>query len=80
MLGYCREGYAAWLAGDIRNEFAEGCECGRLEGEIYNARVRLGQRLGTDIEDRDILALVNAYEAMQRELCLKMYAYGRSVR
>lgn len=64
------------LHGIVQNEFAENSLCEKWCDLIYDARLRLANRLGTDEEDADILALVNAYESMSRYIAEKMYVYG----
>lgn len=61
----------------VPDEFAEGRPCDKWSHEIYKARSRLADRLGTDEDDSDILAIVNAYEHMSQYIAEKMYVYGK---
>ena len=44
--------------------------------KIYEARVRMGKRLGTGEEDQDIMDIVDGVESKIQYICLKMYDYG----
>ncbi|MEF9975885.1 MAG: hypothetical protein RRY03_03690 [Oscillospiraceae bacterium] len=63
--------------GIIADEFTPFSECGRMSQEIYEARKRLGARLGTDEEDEDLMILVTNYEAMQQIVAQKVYEYAK---
>ena len=60
----------------IENTFAPGSKCAILYQRIYNAKLRLCQRLGVTDDDADIEDIANAYEDIMEYLCAKMYAYG----
>ena len=60
----------------IENAFAPGSKCADLYRRIYNAKLRLCQRLGVTDDDEDIEDIANAYEDIMEYLCEKMYAYG----
>jgi len=61
---------------DITNEF-DG-ECGKLYEQAYNARVTVTRILDETNcgENRDVLAIINAYERIQKLLCRKAFEYG----
>ena len=61
----------------IPNAFADGEKCARHYGEIYDAVQRLSDRLGAE-EDPDVEIILNNFWDINRELCLRMYRYGRS--
>ena len=61
---------------DVDDEFTEGKECQRLYDEIYDANMRLCQRLGQE-EHPDVERIINNFLEMNQELCLKMFEYGR---
>lgn len=60
----------------VRNEFAESSDCLMAYNKIYEARVRMGKRLGTGEEDQDIMDIVDGVESKIQYICLKMYDYG----
>ena len=60
---------------EIPDVFAKGTECGRLHNEMYKARVRLENRLGTT-DDSDIHCMMECMEAMSRYLAKEMYRLG----
>lgn len=59
---------------EIENAFEIGSKCSNIYNNIYNAKQRLYERLGTDDEDVDILML--QYSQLTREIALKMFEYG----
>ena len=61
----------------IPNAFACGEKCARLYDEIYKAVQRLSDRLGVE-EDSDVELILDNFWEIDRELCLRMYCYGRS--
>lgn len=60
----------------VGNAFAEGSYCASCYHEIWEAYERLRERLGVKDEDKDVEAIIRAYEDVQRELCCLMYHYG----
>ncbi len=60
----------------VRNEFTESSDCLEAYNKIYEARVRMGKRLGTGEEDPDIMDIVDGAESKIQYICLKMYDYG----
>ena len=63
---------------DAENEFQEGRECAVLYEKVYQARLRLSQKLGRD-EDPDVEAVVNGMNDIGRILAYRMYEYGSRV-
>jgi len=63
---------------DVISEFLPGSLCEEKAEQILRARIPLAERLRTSIEDRDIMAIVDGYEAIQYCPCLKMFGYGKS--
>lgn len=63
---------------EITDEFGEGRECGRLYERVYNAKLRLGKRLGID-EDSDVEEIINCMSSISRILATKMFEYGRKL-
>lgn len=68
------------LVGDveIENEFSENRECEQLYGEVYNAKLRLAEKLGED-EDADIEQIINCMSKILRILAFKMYDYALKI-
>ena len=62
----------------VENAFAEGALCSRLYREVYQANLRLCQRLGQPDADPDVETIINNLLQINRHLCLKMYHYGQS--
>lgn len=63
----------------VRNEFTESSDCLKAYNKIYEARVRMGKRLGTGEEDQDIMDIVDGAESKIQYICLKMYDYGAGI-
>lgn len=59
----------------VEDEFAEGTRCEGLYREIFDANMRLCERLGVE-EDTDVETMINHFFSMNRELCMKMYECG----
>jgi len=61
----------------IVNEF-EGGACEALYEETFDARVKLSILLdgNEDGENKIVMEIVHAYEAMMKILCRRMYQYG----
>ena len=60
----------------VENAFAPGSQCEQDYAEILEAYGRLCKRLGQQEEDPDVEIIINHFFAIQKSLCLKMYAYG----
>lgn len=63
----------------VENLFAEGSECLELYGQIYEASLRICERLepGKDKEeDEDTEIMINSMLKMMEIVALKMYEYG----
>ena len=60
----------------VENAFAEGSFCDRLYDEVYQANIRLCERLGQPEADPDVETIINNLLAINKHLCLKMYHYG----
>ena len=60
----------------VKNAFAPGSALGQMQDTIYRSRMRLANRLGSGLEDRDLTNLVNSYEDIQRQLSYLMYEYA----
>ena len=60
---------------EIENAFAPGQRCAALYEEIFQANMRLCQRLGVE-EDPDVECIINNFFTINRELCIRMYQYG----
>lgn len=60
----------------IEDEFSGDRECGKLYGRVYNAELRLAEKLGNE-EDEDVEEIINCMGSIARILSLKMFDYGR---
>ena len=61
----------------VENECVPGRAVFELYSAVAAARLRLADRLSTDLEDPDVLEIVEDYERICRILCLKMYDYAK---
>lgn len=59
----------------VENLFAEGAPCDRLYEQIYDAKLRICQRLGAD-EDNDIELILDSFDQITRLVAEKMFHYG----
>ena len=59
----------------VANEFAEGKECEKLYGEVYEANRRICSRLGVD-EDQDVETIISCMDDICRILAYRMFDYG----
>ena len=57
----------------VDNAFAPGSLCDREYSRMRDAYLRICTRLGAGEEDIDLEELVAAMEAIQRELCRRVY-------
>ena len=60
----------------VENEFMPGHYALDEYGKVYDAYERLRDRLGVVDYDDDVEIIINAFFAMQRNLCFRMYRYG----
>lgn len=63
---------------DIENEFSENRECEQLYNEVYNAKLRLVEKIGEE-EDTDIEQIINCMSRISRILAFKMYDYALKI-
>lgn len=61
----------------VENEFTKGKKCMSNLQKIYNARIRLGERLETNEEDDDLLTIADGYDAIMRHLCITAELTGK---
>ena len=59
----------------IENMFAEGRTCEQLYNDVYDANLRLCERLGVQ-EDQDVELIINSLLHISRLLGKKMFLYG----
>ncbi len=59
----------------VENAFAPGSPCFDAYEAIWDARLRLYDRLGQE-DDEDIQIIVDSFYDVQEELCRKMFQYG----
>lgn len=59
----------------VKNEFEAGTECDRLYGEVYNACLRINDRLHV-IDDDDVNIILSSMSDITEILCKKMFQYG----
>ena len=62
----------------VVDAFSEGSLCQREYDRMRDAYERLCTRLGAGDEDPDLNTMVDAMEAIQRELCERMYRCGQT--
>ena len=62
----------------VEDAFSEGSLCQREYDRMRSAYERLCTRLGAGDEDPDLNTMVNALEAIQQELCERMYRFGQT--
>ena len=60
---------------DVDDLFEEGGRCDGLYQEIYEANLRLCQRLGVE-EDRDVQTIIDAFWEITKLVGEKMYHHG----
>ena len=78
MIGMYRPEYAP---AQIENAFYPGGFCMEEYGNMRDAYERICDRLGCESgEDPDLDAMVDALEAIQKELCRRMYMYCNTAR
>ena len=61
----------------VEDATAEGSYCMECYERMLGANERLVARLGQVNEDEDVEIIINSLLDIQRELCLKMFEYGR---
>lgn len=57
------------------NEFADGCVCEQLYSEVYDAKLRLFDRLRSD-DDKDVAVILKNMEDILERVARIMYHYG----
>ena len=62
----------------VEDAFSEGSLCQREYDRMRDAYERLCSRLGAGDEDPDLNTMVDAMEAIQRDLCERMYRCGQT--
>ena len=60
----------------VENAFAPGSRCADLYEEIYEANLRLCERLDTE-EDPDVEKIIDNFFEIARELSLRMFRQGQ---
>ena len=60
----------------VENVFGDNMECTKAYKQVYDANVRLCDRLGQPDEDTDVEIIINSLFEIQQILCLKMFEYG----
>ena len=82
MENFAREVYESLIGERIKpvegveDAFTEGGVCETYYAQMRAAYDRLLVRLDESEEDPDIECIIDAFFHIQRDLCLKMYAYG----
>ena len=61
----------------VEDAFEEGKPCSQWYGDMLDAYERLCHRPGAREEDPDGEIMINSLLRIQRELCLKMFEYGK---
>lgn len=61
----------------VENEFSEEKMCQIAYAEILDAYQRICKRLDVGEEDKDIEIIMNNFNTIMEQLCMKMYDYGR---
>lgn len=59
----------------VENMFAEGCTCEELYNNVYEANLRLCDRLGLQ-EDADVELIINSLLRISKLIGIKMFQYG----
>ena len=59
----------------VENEYKDGKPCSELYSRVYDANVRLCERLGVE-EDADVDIIIDSMNEITRILAMKMYDYG----
>ena len=62
----------------VENAFTEDSPCSSLYREVYQANLRLCERLGQPEADPDVELIINNLLAISKKLCIKMYHYGQN--
>ena len=65
----------AYCVPGVENAFAPGSFCDACYTQMSNCRQRIWDRLG-DEDDEDVERMICAMEAIQQELCRRMFEYG----
>ena len=59
----------------VENEYEDWKPCSELYSRVYDANVRLCERLGVE-EDTDVNIIIDSMNEITRILVMKMYDYG----
>ena len=59
----------------VESEFEEGKPCAELYRQVYEAKVRICERLGVE-EDYDVESIIGNMEEISHILALKMFDYA----
>ena len=63
----------------VPNAFEQGSFCEARYHEMLDAYERLRERLGVEDEDADVEQIIDSLLAIQRKLCLEMFALANRV-
>ena len=61
---------------DVENLFEEGKPCEQWYSDVYDANVRLCNRLCVQDEDDDVEIIISSLMRIQEKLAYRMYHYG----
>ncbi len=79
MVGLCDTNHFPELGALITDEYAEGRKCDRLYTDAYDARSRIYERLGEELDEDtidDMEHIFDSFSLITRYLCKKMFQYG----
>lgn len=60
----------------LEDAFADGTECNKLLEKMYQAKLRLCEKIGVN-EDVDVEIIFDSMEEIMKIISLKMYYYGK---
>lgn len=69
------EGECVEIGKIIPNEFAEGAYCEQLYQKVYDANLRLCEKLGVE-ESKDVEIIISGLMRIGKHMAMKMYDYG----
>lgn len=61
---------------DVENLFEEGKPCEQWYSDVYDAYMRLCDRLGVQDEDKDVEIIISSLLRIQDKIAYQMYHYG----